>query len=105
MQELLKLYDESNVVLAPDGNTLYVVRDSESNEILFEITEEGEEKIVAEGGMGGRGNWHFKNSVNAESLSCTLYKLCLVQIFINLFQSFIQSYEKDHQKTNKCCQE
>jgi len=41
-----------------------VVRDTESNEILFEITEEGEEKIVAEGGMGGRGNWHFKSSVN-----------------------------------------
>ena len=41
-----------------------VVRDSDSNEILFEITEDGEEKIVAEGGMGGRGNWHFKNSVN-----------------------------------------
>ena len=41
-----------------------VVRDSESNEILFEITEDGEEKIVAEGGMGGRGNWHFKSSVN-----------------------------------------
>jgi len=41
-----------------------VVRDSESDEILFEITEDGEEKIVAEGGMGGKGNWHFKNSVN-----------------------------------------
>ena len=41
-----------------------VVRDSESDTILFEITEEGEERIVAQGGMGGRGNWHFKNSVN-----------------------------------------
>jgi GTP-binding protein len=41
-----------------------VVRDTESDEILFEITEDGEEKIVAEGGMGGRGNWHFKSSVN-----------------------------------------
>ena len=41
-----------------------VVRDSETDTILFEITEEGEERIVAEGGMGGRGNWHFKNSVN-----------------------------------------
>ncbi len=41
-----------------------VVRDSETNDILFEITDEGEERIVAEGGMGGRGNWHFKNSVN-----------------------------------------
>ncbi|EDP72144.1 putative Spo0B-related GTP-binding protein [Flavobacteriales bacterium ALC-1] len=41
-----------------------VVRDSETNDILFEITENGEEKIVAEGGMGGRGNWHFKSSIN-----------------------------------------
>ena len=41
-----------------------VVRDSETNDILFEITEEGEERIVAKGGMGGRGNWHFKNSIN-----------------------------------------
>ncbi|WP_400081013.1 GTPase ObgE [Winogradskyella sp. R77965] len=41
-----------------------VVRDTETNAVLFEITEDGEEKIVAEGGMGGRGNWHFKSSVN-----------------------------------------
>ena len=54
-----------------DGEDVYVdvplgtvVRDSESDTILFEITEEGEERIVVEGGMGGRGNWHFKNSVN-----------------------------------------
>ena len=54
-----------------DGEDVYidvplgtVVRDSETNEILFEITENNEEKILCEGGMGGRGNWHFKNSVN-----------------------------------------
>ena len=41
-----------------------VVRDSESNDILFEVTEHDEEKILCQGGMGGRGNWHFKNSVN-----------------------------------------
>lgn len=41
-----------------------VVRDAETNAILFEITEDGEEKIIAEGGMGGRGNWHFKTSTN-----------------------------------------
>jgi GTP-binding protein len=41
-----------------------VVRDSETNEIIFEITENGEEKIICEGGMGGRGNWHFKSSTN-----------------------------------------
>ncbi len=41
-----------------------VVRDTETNNIIFEITEEGEEKIICEGGMGGRGNWHFKSSIN-----------------------------------------
>jgi len=41
-----------------------VVRDKESNEILFEITEHGEKKIVALGGKGGLGNWHFRSSTN-----------------------------------------
>lgn len=41
-----------------------VVRDTETNEVLFEITEDQEEKIVLEGGMGGRGNWHFKTPTN-----------------------------------------
>jgi len=41
-----------------------VVRDAETNEILFEITENAEEKILAEGGMGGRGNWHFRSPTN-----------------------------------------
>lgn len=54
-----------------DGEDFYVdvplgtvVRDTETNTILFEITKEGEEKIVAEGGKGGLGNWHFKSSTN-----------------------------------------
>ncbi len=54
-----------------DGEDVYmevplgtVIRDTETNEILFEITEDGEEKIVLEGGMGGLGNWHFKSSTN-----------------------------------------
>jgi len=41
-----------------------VVRDAETNEILFEITENAEEKILAKGGMGGRGNWHFRSPTN-----------------------------------------
>lgn len=41
-----------------------VIRNTETNEILFEITEDQEEKIIAEGGKGGRGNWHFKSSTN-----------------------------------------
>lgn len=41
-----------------------VIRDTESNKVIKEITEHGQEFIVAEGGMGGRGNWHFKSSTN-----------------------------------------
>lgn len=41
-----------------------VVRDTETDVILFEITEDHEEKIICEGGMGGRGNWHFKSATN-----------------------------------------
>ncbi|NND15242.1 MAG: GTPase ObgE [Eudoraea sp.] len=41
-----------------------VVRNSNNNTILFEVTEDKEERIVLEGGLGGRGNWHFKSSTN-----------------------------------------
>src|SRR5690606_10554093 len=41
-----------------------VVRDKDTNEILFEITEHGEKKILVEGGKGGLGNWHFRSSTN-----------------------------------------
>ena len=54
-----------------DGEDVYldvplgtVVRDTETNDVLFEITEHGEERIASQGGMGGRGNWHFKSSTN-----------------------------------------
>ena len=41
-----------------------ILRDSETNKVIFEITNHEEEKILLEGGMGGRGNWHFKSSTN-----------------------------------------
>ncbi|WP_457615892.1 GTPase ObgE [Lutibacter sp.] len=54
-----------------DGSDVYIdvplgtiVRDSETQEILFEITTENTEQILLEGGMGGRGNWHFRSSTN-----------------------------------------
>ena len=54
-----------------DGEDVYldvplgtILRDAETNEVILEITEHGEEKIVLEGGMGGRGNWHFKTATN-----------------------------------------
>lgn len=41
-----------------------VIKNPDTDEVLFEITEHGQEKIVLEGGMGGLGNWHFKTSTN-----------------------------------------
>src|SRR5690606_39008499 len=41
-----------------------VIRDKEINDIIFEITEHDEERVIVEGGMGGRGNWHFKSPTN-----------------------------------------
>ncbi|MBA4738431.1 MAG: GTPase ObgE [Cryomorphaceae bacterium] len=39
-----------------------VAKDEETGEILFEITEDGEEKILVKGGRGGLGNVHFKSA-------------------------------------------
>ena len=54
-----------------DGEDFYldvplgtVVRDTETNDIILEITENGEEQVIAEGGKGGLGNWHFRSSTN-----------------------------------------
>ena len=54
-----------------DGEDMYIdvplgttIKDTETDKVIFEITEEGQEFIAAKGGMGGRGNWHFKSSTN-----------------------------------------
>ena len=41
-----------------------VAKDAETGEFLFEITENGEEKILLHGGRGGLGNNHFKSPIN-----------------------------------------
>ncbi len=41
-----------------------VAKNSETNEFLFEITNDGETKNLVSGGRGGQGNTHFKSSVN-----------------------------------------
>jgi len=41
-----------------------VAKDADTGEVLFEITEEGEEKVLLKGGRGGLGNHHFKTSTN-----------------------------------------
>ena len=41
-----------------------IVRNADTNEILFEITEKGQEVKLVTGGKGGLGNWNFKSSTN-----------------------------------------
>ncbi|MCX2838904.1 GTPase ObgE [Salinimicrobium sp. MT39] len=52
---------QDEIIEVPLGT---VIRDTETQNILHEITEDGQEIIVAEGGKGGLGNWHFKSSTN-----------------------------------------
>ena len=52
--------DGADVVLEVPLGT--VARDADSNEFLFEITADGEQKILQQGGRGGQGNDHFKSS-------------------------------------------
>ena len=54
-----------------DGTNSYIdvplgtiIKNAESKEIISEITEEGEEYTIVKGGMGGRGNSHFKSPTN-----------------------------------------
>ncbi len=60
-----------NLMTGAEGSDTYIdvpvgtiARDAETNEALFEISEHGEEVILKRGGRGGRGNNHFKSSVN-----------------------------------------
>ncbi|MAD50459.1 MAG: GTPase ObgE [Flavobacteriales bacterium] len=52
---------ESKILQVPLGT---VAKDAETGEVLFEITEHAEEKILLKGGKGGKGNVHFKSSTN-----------------------------------------
>jgi GTP-binding protein len=54
-----------------DGEDIYlevplgtIAKDAETGEVLFEISEDGEEHTLAKGGKGGWGNDHFKTSTN-----------------------------------------
>ena len=52
---------ESRILEVPLGT---IAKDTETGEVLFEITTHGEEQIMLEGGKGGRGNVHFKSPTN-----------------------------------------
>lgn len=54
--------DGQDVILEVPLGT--VVKDSETLEVMFEVTEHDQEIIALEGGKGGLGNWHFRTSTN-----------------------------------------
>ena len=52
---------KNTVVNVPLGT---VIKDPDTEEFIAEITEEGQEVVIAKGGFGGLGNLRFKSSLN-----------------------------------------
>ena len=52
---------EDKIIEVPLGT---IAKDGETGEVLFEISEDGEKRILVPGGRGGKGNSHFKSSTN-----------------------------------------
>jgi len=52
---------EDEILETPLGCVIY---DADTKERLGEITEHEQELVVAKGGKGGLGNWHFRSSTN-----------------------------------------
>ncbi|NQZ77164.1 MAG: GTPase ObgE [Ekhidna sp.] len=54
--------DGEDIVLEVPIGT--IAKNSETNEKMVEILEDGEEKVLVAGGIGGRGNVHYKTATN-----------------------------------------
>lgn len=52
---------KDEILEVPMGTVAY---DAETKERLGEITEDGEVLVIAKGGKGGLGNWHFRSATN-----------------------------------------
>jgi len=48
-------------IVVPPGTQ---VVDIETNEVLLDLTEDGQRVLFLEGGKGGLGNWHFRSATN-----------------------------------------
>ena len=58
---------KNKIVNVPLGT---VIKDPDTEEFIDEITEEGQEIIIAKGGFGGLGNLRFKSSINQAPREC-----------------------------------
>lgn len=52
---------EDLLITVPLGT---IVKDEASGQIMADLSRDGQQAIVAKGGRGGRGNWHFRTSAN-----------------------------------------
>src|SRR3982750_2180794 len=52
---------EDLVILVPIGTMIY---DTDQSILMADLDEPGKRAVIAKGGHGGRGNWHFKSSTN-----------------------------------------
>ncbi|OGC51995.1 hypothetical protein A2982_00030 [candidate division WWE3 bacterium RIFCSPLOWO2_01_FULL_39_13] len=67
-KKLQKGRDGSDLVVSvPQGTVIY----DENKNVLFDLTALGQREVIARGGNGGLGNWHFKSSVNRTPLKAT----------------------------------
>lgn len=54
--------DAKDIILPVPLGT--VARDVDTNEIVGEVTADGEQLVLLSGGRGGQGNWHFRTATN-----------------------------------------
>lgn len=52
---------EDLVITVPLGT---IVKNEETGQVMADLSRDGQRAIVAKGGRGGRGNWHFRTSAN-----------------------------------------
>lgn len=58
---------KNKIVNVPLGT---VIKDPDTEEFIAEITDEGQEVVIAKGGFGGLGNMRFKSSLNQAPREC-----------------------------------
>ncbi len=59
---------EDIVITVPCGTTVY---EKDSDNILADLTENGDRLMVVKGGKGGKGNWEFRNARNQTPMHAT----------------------------------